>query len=130
MNKYLSFYFMFSFCSVSFTILTKSVDRWTNNENSGKKVLISFFLAWKCGHVDKKLTFYFISSFFLALFDFSAKSADRWTSNENSEKKFQPYMLYCLKVWTCGQESVFLFYVLFLLCTLHKHDKKCGQVDK
>ena len=95
-----------------------------------KSFNLLYFVAWKCGHLDKKLTFYFISSFFLALFNFSAKSADRWTSNENSEKKFQPYMLYCLKVWTCGQESVFLFYVLFLLCTLHKHDKKCGQVDK
>jgi hypothetical protein len=37
-DKNVSFYFMFSFCHVPFTMLTKSVDRWTSNENSEKKV--------------------------------------------------------------------------------------------
>ena len=33
-DKNVYFYFMFSLCCVPFTMLTKSVDRWTSNENS------------------------------------------------------------------------------------------------
>jgi hypothetical protein len=65
--------------------VTKSVDRWTRNENSEKKVSIPFILVLKmCGHVDKNLSFYFMFSFFYASFTIMTKSVDRWTSNENS----------------------------------------------
>ena len=50
-----------------------------------------------------------------------------------SEKLFQPIMFYCVKVWTCGQEAVFLFHLFFLPCTLQNFDKKVwtgGQVMK
>ena len=36
-DKNVSLYFTFSFCYVPFTMLTKSVERWTSNENSENK---------------------------------------------------------------------------------------------
>ena len=83
--------------------------------------------------VDKKMSFYFIFYLFLVPFRFFAKSVDRWTSKENFEKKRQSPLFYCLRVWTCGQEAVFLFHLFFLPCTLQNVDKKVwtgGQVMK
>ena len=87
-DKKVSFYFMFSFCYVPFTILTKSVDRWTSNENSEKNsFILMYILIWNCRDVDKKVSFYFMYSFCYVPFKILTKSVDRWTSNENSGKK-------------------------------------------
>ena len=40
------------------------------------------------------------------------------------KKWFESHVYSYLKVWTRGQETVFLFHVFFLLCTLHNFDKK------
>ena len=75
----------------------------------------------------------FSISYFLSVMyssQFWQKSVDRWTNNENYEKKNQSLLSYCLKVQTCGQVVVILFYFFFLphfsflLCTLHNFDKK------
>ena len=75
----------FSLCYVPFTSLTKSVDRWTSNENSEKKILISFILLLESVHM---WTRYCLSiSFFLSTLypsKFWQKSVDRWTSNEKN----------------------------------------------
>ena len=80
-DKKLAFYFMFSFCpstfrqnlfesvdmrtkrclSISYFLSVmqpsqfwqKSVDRWTINENSKKSFNLLYFIAWKCGLVEK-----------------------------------------------------------------------------
>ena len=49
------------------------------------------------------------------------------------KKSFNSPLFYCLKVWTCEQEGVFLFHVFFLPCTLQNLVKKVwtgGQVMK
>ena len=47
-----SFYFMFSLCHVPFTMLKKSVNKWTSNENCEKNVLICFIVFLK---MEKKI---------------------------------------------------------------------------
>ena len=96
----------------------KSVDRWTSNENSEKKVSISFILLLESVHLWTSsclsISFFLLSTLYPS--KFWQKSVDRWTSNENFWKKFQHNMRYSLKVWTCGQDAVFLFQFFFLSC--------------
>ena len=144
-DKKLFLCFMFSFFLVPFKFLEKSVDRWTSFELSEKKINFMYIFHFsKVWNVDKKLSFHFMFSFFLVLFHIFSKIVDRWTSSEYSEKKSTPCMsllqsvdmwtIRCLsiscflsflyplrylqKVWTCGQDAVFLFHVFFSFLVL------------
>ena len=46
------------------------------------------------------------------------------------KKQFSPNVFHYHKVWTCGEETVSLFSIFFILFTFQNIFKKCGQVDK
>jgi hypothetical protein len=81
------FHVFFLLCSLH-NVDTKSVDRWTSNENS----------------------FNFIISFYLIPFKILTKTCGQVDKQWKILKKIQPYMFYCLNVWTrmCLSISCFL----------------------
>ena len=123
-------------CFLSFVYLQNIFKKWTGGQPL--KIFIKknnfnlmYFIIIKCGLVDKKLFFYFTCSFFCVPFEIFSKCVDTRTNSENyyQKEKFKPNVFQHYKVWTCGQEAVFLFHVFFLSCTFQNIFKKCGQVD-
>ena len=81
-----SFDFIISFYLIPFKILTKKVDRWTSIEIFLKNNSTMYVLLFKC--VDNNVSFYFMFSLCHVPFTMLKKSVDRWTSNKSSEKMF------------------------------------------
>ena len=113
-------------CFLSFLYPSKFYkNMWTGGQ-VGKIPRKLFIKVWSAG---KKLSFYFMFSFCP-----SKLWQKVWTGGQVItilKKKFQPHVHSYLKVWTFGQEGVFLFHVFFLLCSLHNFEKKkCGQVGQ
>ena len=131
---------MFSFCYVPFTMLTKSVDRWTSNENSFNFIISFYLIPFKiltktCGQVDKQwkflkkiqpYMFYCLNvwtrmclsiSCFLSVMSPSQCWQKVWTGGQVMKilkKRSNMFYFYFLKVWTFVQEAVFLFHIFFL----------------
>ena len=113
LGKKLPFYFMFSLC------LSKNWQKvWTGGQVM--KIMKKIFLTsciFLFASVDMWTKRCFSISYFLSVMyssQFWQKSVDRWTNNENYEKKIQSLLSYSLKVQTCGQVVVILFYFFFL----------------
>ena len=108
-------------CYVSFIILTKSVDRWTSNENSEKRKKHLNFSLFESVDLWTRSS---LSISCYVSFIILTKNVDRWTSNENSEKKRFNLLLLFLKSVDMWSRSCFSLKFFFLPCTLQNFDKK------